>query len=50
MKSKHVQKRYKAEKKSSCAMCKGYKRGWQDKKTIGEIKKGISWDEQIKDL
>ena len=50
MKSKHTQKRYKAQKKSSCPMCKPWKKGWEDKKVIREIKKGISMDEQLKEI
>jgi len=50
MKSKLTQKRIKAQKRSSCAMCKPWKRGWQDKKTVKDVKKAEDADQQIKDL
>jgi hypothetical protein len=31
MKSKFTQRRYRAPKRSACAMCKPQKRGWADK-------------------
>lgn len=50
MKGKYTKKRYKAQKGSSCAMCKPWKHGWEDKKTVREIKKAIEAEEQIKEI
>ena len=49
MKSKYTQKRYRAQKSSSCAMCKPEKRNWADKKTVRDLKKGVDMEQQIKD-
>lgn len=51
MKTKATQKRFKAQKsKSCCAMCKPYKRGWSDKKHIGDIRHAQSFDHQVSEL
>jgi hypothetical protein len=50
MKGKYTKKRFKADKGSSCAMCKPWKHGWEDKKVIGEIRKGIDAEQQLKEL
>lgn len=50
MKGKYTQKRYKAPKGSSCAMCKPWKHNGEDKKTINEIRAGIDAEQQLRDL
>lgn len=48
MKSKLTKRRFKAQKGSSCAMCKPYKHGWKDKKTIRDIRIAIAHEDQLK--
>ena len=50
MKTKLEQARIKAQKKSSCGMCKPWKRGWEDKKTVRDVKQAQRDTEQLKDL
>ncbi len=38
MKTNLTKRRYKAEKRSACAMCKPYNRGWEDKKTVRDLR------------
>jgi len=45
MKSKFTQRRYRAPKRSSCAMCKPQQRGWADKKTPGDDEVLLSGNE-----
>ena len=49
MKSNLQKARFKANKKSSCTMCKPYKRGWEDKKDMQQLRQAIAHDFQIKD-
>jgi hypothetical protein len=49
MKSKFTQRRYRAPKRSSCAMCKPQKRGWADKKTSGDLRRAIGQEQQIRE-
>jgi len=49
MKSKFTQRRYRAPKRSSCAMCKPQQRGWADKKTLGDLRRAIGQEQQIRD-
>jgi len=47
MKSKFTQRRYRAPKRSACAMCKPQKRGWADKKTVTDLRRAIGQQQQI---
>jgi hypothetical protein len=49
MKSKFTQRRYRAPKRSSCAMCKPQKRGWADKKTVTDLRRAIGHEQQIRE-
>jgi len=49
MKSKITQRRYRAPKRSSCAMCKPQQRGWADKKTPGDLRRAIAQEQQIRE-
>ena len=49
MKSNFIKRRYKSQKRSSCAMCKPYKRGWQDKKTIRDLRVAGEHEQELKD-
>jgi len=49
MKSKFTQRRYRAPKRSSCAMCKPQQRGWADKKTPGDLRRAIGQERQIRE-
>jgi hypothetical protein len=49
MKSKFAQRRYRAPKRSSCAMCKPQQRGWADKKTPGDLRRAIGQEQQIRE-
>jgi hypothetical protein len=49
MKSNLTKRRYKAQKRSSCAMCKPYNRGWEHKKTTGELRIAVKHEQEIRD-
>jgi hypothetical protein len=49
MKSKVTQRRYRAPKRSSCAMCKPQQRGWADKKTPADLRHAIGQEQQIRE-
>jgi hypothetical protein len=49
MKSKFTQRRYRAQKHSSCAMCKPHQRGWADKKTPADLRRVIGQEQQVCD-
>jgi len=49
MKSKFTQRRYRAPKRSACAMCKPQQRGWADKKTPGDLRRVIAQEQQIRE-
>lgn len=44
-----TRRRFKAPKRSSCALCKPHKRGWEDKKTSGEMRIAIKHAQELKD-
>ena len=50
MKTKVTQRRIKAPKASSCAMCHPHKRGWEGQRTIGEVRKAQDADQQLREL
>lgn len=37
-------------KKSVCDMCKPYKRGREDKKTMSDLRKAINDEQELRDL
>jgi len=49
MKSKFTQRRYRAPKRLSCAMCKPQQRGWADKKTPGDLRRATGHEQQIRE-
>ena len=49
MKTKFTQRRYRAPKRSSCAMCKPQQRGWADKKTPGDLRRAVAHEQEIRD-
>lgn len=50
MKSRITQRRFKANKNSSCSMCKPWKRGWEQKQNISRKRKDCDFEQQITDL
>jgi hypothetical protein len=46
MKSKFTQRRYRAPKRSSCAMCKPQKQGWADKKTFADVRQAVAHEQE----
>jgi hypothetical protein len=49
VKSNFTKRRYKAQKSSACAMCKPYKRGWEDKKNVRDLRVAIQHEQELKD-
>ena len=49
MKSDLTGRRYRAQKRSACAMCKPDKRGWEDKKTTGDLRVAVQHEQEIRD-
>jgi hypothetical protein len=49
MKSNFTKRRYKAQKNSACAMCKPHKRGWEDKKTVRDLRIAIAHERELAD-
>ena len=50
MKSNTTKRRYKAQKRSACAMCKPYKRGWEDKKTPRDLRAAMRHEQELIEL
>jgi hypothetical protein len=50
MKSKFIQRRYRAPKQSVCGLCKPQKRGWADKKTPGDLRRVSAQEQQLREL
>lgn len=50
MKTKLTQRRYKADKNSSCGMCKPWKKGHADKHTVSEKRKAVDAQQQINEF
>ncbi len=48
MKTNLVKRRIKATKRSSCALCKPHKRGWDDKKP-GELRTAVKHSQELRD-
>jgi hypothetical protein len=49
MRGKLSKRRYKAQKRSACAMCKPYKRGWEDKKNMRDLRLAIRHEQELKE-
>jgi len=49
MKTKLIQRRIKARKTRSCGMCKPWKEGWADKKTVRDIRHAQRADQQLRE-
>lgn len=47
MKTRLTQRRIKAPKASACGMCKPWKKGWQDKKTVSQLRRAIDAAQQM---
>jgi len=50
MKTNLLKRRYKAQKKSACGLCKPNKRGGEDKKTVRDLRLAGRDEEQIRDF
>jgi hypothetical protein len=50
MKTNLLKRRYKAQKKSACGLCKPNKRGGEDKKTMRDLRLAGRDEEQIRDF
>jgi hypothetical protein len=49
MKSKFIQRRYRALKRSACALCKPHQQGWADKKTFADVRSAVAHEQQVHD-
>lgn len=49
MKTKLTQKRIKARKASSCAMCKPWKQGWAGKRPVRDQRSAIGAEQDLKE-
>ena len=49
MKSKAVQRRYRASKRLACGLCKSHQRGWADKKAHRYLRRAIGQEQQVRD-
>lgn len=50
MKSKLTQRKFKADKLRSCAMCKPWKHGWEQKRTVREERRAVDADQQLREV
>ena len=50
MKGNLLKRRYKAQKKSACGLCKPNKRGGEDKKTIRDLRMAGKDEAQMRDF
>jgi len=50
MKTKLTQRRFKAQKRSACGLCKPWKKGGEDKKTVGQLRKAQDAEQQLKEV
>ena len=50
MKSTLRQARIRAPKASACAMCKPHQRGWEDKKTMRDVRLAVRDEQQLREL
>ncbi len=49
MKTKLTQRRIKAHKASACGLCKPWKQGWSDKKTVRDIRHAQRAGQQLRE-
>jgi hypothetical protein len=49
MKTKLIQRRIKAHKLRACGLCKPWKQGWADKKTVCDIRHAQSAEQQLRE-
>jgi hypothetical protein len=49
LKSKFTQRRYRARKRSACALCKPHQQGWADKKIFGDVRRAVAHEQQFRD-
>lgn len=49
MKTNLAKRRFKAPKRRSCALCKPHKRGWDDKKTAGELRTAVKHAQELRE-
>ena len=49
MKTNLTKRRYKAQKRSACGLCKPYKRGWEDKKTVRDLRVATKHQQEIEE-
>ncbi len=49
MKTNLTKRRFKAPKRSSCALCKPHKRGWDDKKKPGELRVAVKHAQELRE-
>jgi len=47
MKTNLTKRRYKAQKKSACGLCKAYKQGWADKKSVRDLRVALKHDAEV---
>ena len=45
-----LQRRVKAQKSSACGLCKPWKKGGEDKKTVGQVRKAQDAQQQLKEV
>ena len=50
MKTKFTQRRIKARKASACGLCKPWKQGWADKKTVRDIRHAQRAQQQLAEV
>jgi hypothetical protein len=49
MKTNLTKRRYKGQKRSACGLCKPYKRGWEDKKTVRDLRIATKHQQEIEE-
>jgi hypothetical protein len=49
MKSKFIQRRYRASKQRACGLCKPQKQGWADKKTFADVRQAVAHEQEVRD-
>jgi hypothetical protein len=50
MKSKLLQRKFKAHKACSCEMCKPWKNGRETKRKFSEVRKSVGHDQQLREI
>jgi hypothetical protein len=50
MKTKAVQRRYRAPKRSACGLCKPHQRRWADKKNSADLRQAMRQEQEIQEL